>query len=423
MLNFPSIPTLPPRSTGSRPSITTRIRSKYFLGPPPDTEHDALPLENLEPASDAVRTRPDNPEVIDAWRALFGYRYHDRSPEHVQAFLRRKKQLMEEKGDGYPAWVLDQVGIDTMFANRVAMGRGIQPPRFRWVPFADALMYPADNSKLSAQTPDRRVFFALEDRLLRRYLGEAGYRSPPATLDEYLRKVVTPTLERHRQGGAIAEKFEAAYLRSLDFEYTEKSQAATIYALSRKAIPANADYKKLQDFLFRYIAAECGRLGMAVHLHVTAGGGSYFGIAGANPLLLESVLNDAALRKTNFVLVHGGWPFNHESTAVLEKPNAYLDFSWQILSQYPRGVAAAIREWLEHVPEKVMFGTDASPGSQEVNWEETAWLATNTGRQALALGLSEMMRDQEISRERAVELARMVLRENAIRLYKLNQPQ
>jgi hypothetical protein len=301
----------------------------------------------------------------------------------------------------------------------VALGRGIEPPRFRWVAFADALMYPADNSRLSAQTSDRKAFFLYEDRLLRRYVHEAGLDAPPDTLDEYLRKIVTPTLERHRQGGAIAEKFEAAYLRSLDFDDPEKAEAAKIYAVARKSTPNSAGYKKLQDYLFRYIAAECGRLGMAVHIHVEAGAGSYFSIAGINPLLLEPVLNDPRLRKTNFVMVHGGWPFNEQAAALLEKPNAYLDFSSQTLIHYPRDLARSIRVWLEHVPEKVMFGTDAYPYIPEMGWEEAAWVASRTGRQALALALSEMMRDGEITRERAVELARMVLRENAIRLYQL----
>ena len=83
-------------------------------------------------------------------------------------------------------------------------------------------------------------------------------------LVEYLAKVVTPTLERHKQSGAIAEKFEAAYLRSLDFSDTPREEAARVYASG--GVPSNADYKKLQDFLFRYIAAECGRLGLPVHL-------------------------------------------------------------------------------------------------------------------------------------------------------------
>ena len=38
-----------------------------------------------------------------------------------------------------------------------------------------------------------------------------------ATLQEYVAKVVTPVLEMQKQNGAVAIKFEAAYLRSLDF--------------------------------------------------------------------------------------------------------------------------------------------------------------------------------------------------------------
>jgi chemotaxis response regulator CheB len=43
-------------------------------------------------------------------------------------------------------------------------------------------------------------------------------------------------------------------------------------------------------------------------------------------------------------------------------------------------------------------------------------MAARTGRQALAIALTGMMRDGEISRARAVELARIVLRENAKKL-------
>src|SRR5581483_5633504 len=173
------------------------------------------------------------------------------------------------------------------------------------------------------------------------------------------------------------------------------------------------------DFLFRYIAAECGRLGMAVHLHTNAGAGSYFDVAGANPLKLESVLNDPDLRKARFVMLHGGWPFTREITALLQKPNAYLDYSNQDLLLPPATLAATIREWLEFVPEKVLFGTDAYPYSDQLGWEESGSIAARTGRQALAIALSGMMRDGEISRDRAIELARMVLRDSARKLYGL----
>jgi predicted TIM-barrel fold metal-dependent hydrolase len=80
-------------------------------------------------------------------------------------------------------------------------------------------------------------------------------------------------------------------------------------------------------------------------------------------------------------------------------------------------VAQSIREWIEYVPEKILFATDAYPFIPEMGWEESGWIAARTGRQALAIALTGMIRDGEITRARASELARMVLRDNARALY------
>lgn len=389
-------------------------------GEQPDRDFDALPVDSMEPQSMLVNWRPDAPGVVDAWHALYGFTGSDLNGGHLKEAQAAKERVQQEHGQAYPTWVLDQMGIAVMLANRVTMGPGIQPPRFRWVPYADALIFPLDNSKLAAENSDRKSFFALEDIVRRRYLDAVGLRSVPPTLAEYLARVVTPTLERQHSGGALAEKYEAAYLRSLDFDKVDRATAERIYAqFAGKVAPAAAEYKLLQDYLFRYIAAECGRLGMAVHIHTMAGAGGYFHVAGANPLLLESVLNDPDLRKTNFVMLHGGWPFTREIGALLTKPNAYLDFSAQGFVTGATGMAGWMREWLEAVPEKVMFATDAYPFIPEMGWEEIGWLDAKKGRQALAIALTGMLRDGEISRTRASELARMVLRENARALYGL----
>jgi predicted TIM-barrel fold metal-dependent hydrolase len=119
-------------------------------------------------------------------------------------------------------------------------------------------------------------------------------------------------------------------------------------------------------------------------------------------------------------MVHGGWPFTREIAPLLTKPNAWLDFSAQSLVLQPATLAQSLREWLEWVPEKVMFGTDAYPYSDEMGWEESGWLSAQRGREALALALSAMVRDKEISRDRALQLARMALRDNALTLYGLS---
>jgi uncharacterized protein len=384
----------------------------------PDREFDALPVDNMEPSSDPLHLRPSDPGILLAWRTLWNYPYNDSDANHMREWKEHKDRSMQEKANSYPEWILDKAGIDIMLANRVHMGASVQPPRFRWVPYADALLFPLDNSRLAARNSDRKAFFADEDAVRTQFLHEAGLEEPPRSLDEYLRLVVTSTLERQKQGGAIAEKFEVAYLRPFGFDRVDRSVAADVYArFVGRGSPADEQYRALQDFLFRFIASECGRLGLAVHLHTMAGAGSYFEVAGANPLLLESVFNDPELRRTRFVMVHGGWPFTSQAGALLTKPNVYLDYSAQSLLLAPATLARSLREWLEWVPEKVLFGTDAYPYSDELGWEESAWIAAKRGREALAIALTGMVRDGEISRERAFELARMVLRENARKLY------
>jgi predicted TIM-barrel fold metal-dependent hydrolase len=187
----------------------------------------------------------------------------------------------------------------------------------------------------------------------------------------------------------------------------------------RGGIPDKAEYTRLEDYLFRYVAAEAGRLNLPVHIHTGAGCGGYFQLSGSNPLLLEPVLNDPRLRKTVFVLIHGGaGPFTRAMSYLLMKPNVYTDLSEQTWLESPRRLSEVLRDWLEWYPEKVMFGTDLFPGgAPEIDWEEIGWQTAETARQALGIALSGMIADGEISRERAIEIARMVLRENAIKLY------
>jgi predicted TIM-barrel fold metal-dependent hydrolase len=156
---------------------------------------------------------------------------------------------------------------------------------------------------------------------------------------------------------------------------------------------------------------------MAVHLHTMSGGGGYFGISGVNPMLLEPIFNDPRLRHTNFVLLHGGWPFVREAGSLLQKPNVYLDLSQQSLAFPPRTLATWLREWLETFPDKVLYGTDGYPLSEPSGWEETTWIANRSARQALALALSGMVRDGEITRLRAAAIAEEVLRGTAANLY------
>ena len=360
----------------------------------------------------AVRQRETNPEWIEAWRTLYRYRHVDIGPEHVREAYRAKRSRMEEKGARYPEWVLDQAGIEFALINAAKLGVGQTTPRFRWVPHADGFLFPFPTTGFTAN-------------IVQRSRTQVGLDRPPAHWSDYL-ALVSSRCREWKASGAVAIKFTIAYYRSLDFARPSESDAKTLYERHIQegdTLPRDyrtPDYRALQDFLFRHVAREAGRAGLVVHVHTGEGGGPVFGTAGADPLLLESVVNDFSLSQTIFVLVHGGFPFDRAVTSLIQKPNVYADISGQTFFRSRHDLSETLRLWLWAFPEKVLFGTDAFTMSPLRGWEEMGWLATRTGREALALALTKMMAAGEITRPRAEEVARLVLRDNAIKLYGLS---
>ncbi len=384
---------------------------------PPDQDFDALPIGGIPPFAFPYRLRPDNPELIAAWREIFGYPHTDRTDAHLDELRALKDRVKRAEGDNYAVWVLDRLGIDVQIANRMAMGGGVAPPRFRWASFVDPLMLPLSVEAVKRETPDRLDLYPRQTKHLQRYLRDLGLKSIPATLDGYLTRVVTPTLENMKREGAVAVKYEAAYLRPLSFDPTPKAAAARMYA--RGGAPSFATYKILQDYLFGYIGREAGRLDLAVHIHSSDGAGGYFEARGSDPMLLENALNDPELRNTKFVIVHGGWPNTRGTMSLMAKPNVFADFSFlgNMLSAHT--LATVLREWISAYPDRILFGSDAYPDNDLVGWEEWGWLGATAGRKALAIALTGMLLDGEITRNRAEEIARMVMRENGLALYRI----
>jgi len=389
-------------------------------GAPADTEFDALPLDGIPPFPVPHRLSLDDP----IWRSAQDALFHAPTAANDSLYRAGLRTAVEatrrQHGEHLPEWTLDAAGIEVMLANRIAMGAGLASPRFRWVPFADPLMYPLDTRGEAARTPDTRSLYPKEAALLRRYLRDLRIARLPATLDAYTRTVVRPTLERWRSGGAVGIKLEAAYLRPLDFDDPDPAAARGVYArYVAGGVPTHAEYKALEDYLVRVIAKDAGSLGLTIQIHTLETFGGYYRSAGASPHLLEPLVNDSTLRATKFVVVHGGWPLIGETEGLVSKPNVFADISMMDIVLSPTQLAGVLRQWLGEWPDKVLFGSDAFDGGPEQGWEQVAWVGTTTARRALAVALTGMLRDGEISRARAEELARMVMRQNATAAYDL----
>jgi len=380
----------------------------------PDVDAMAAPPD----ASSALRTRDDNPELVAASRALFGYPYNDFSPEHAKWLVDKKAELKKQlAGTAYFDSILDKLNTESSVANRAMMPDYLDPKRFAWVFFADSFLWPFNNERETGRNPDEGVFIPLQEKMLHRWMQQEKVSKLPASFSDYL-KFISQTLEDNAKRGGIAMKFEVAYFRPTTFGDPPRDQAEEIYRkYAANSVPSEKEYRTFQDFVFRYLIQEGGRLHLPVHIHTAVGIGDYFNLSQSNVMNLESVLRDPRYHSTTFVLIHGGYPLEREAIWLAAMKNVYLDSSFGELAQYPSAFKDTLKQWLETFPDKITFGTDCFPYNQVLGSEESYWLGVRTTRMALAAALAEMISEGEISEARALEMAHAYLHDTAVSLY------
>ena len=300
--------------------------------------------------------------------------------------------------------------------------------RFHWVFFGDSFFYPFDNRDQIASTPDNGVYIPLQEKMLVRYKKQMTGRgldlapakdkdALPADLAGY-EDFVRRTMADNQKRGGVAIKFEAAYFRTLYFSDPPREKADAIYAKYLSGgVPSADDYRLFQDYIFRVIVDQAGKLKLPMHFHTAVGIGDYFSLRQGNVLNLENVLRDVRYKNTTFVLVHGGWPYEREAALLTAVKNVYLDTSFQSELLYPSQFKEVLKQLLTIYPDKMMYGSDAFPFNDALGAEESFWLAAHTTRTALAAALAELVSERAISEEKALELAHLYLHDNAAKLY------
>jgi hypothetical protein len=384
-------------------------------GFPDDADVDAMAAP---PGSSPLRERETNPELVAAAKALFGYPYDDLNAEHAKWLVAKKAELKKQQGKAYWSNILDKLNIEQGVANRAMMADYLEPGRFPWVFFADSFLFPFDNTAETNRNPDQKVYIPLQEKMLHRWMQQEKVSELPASFDNYL-KFVTQVLEDNQKNkGAIAQKFEVAYFRSLRFSDPSKEQAEAIYKkYSRGGVPPEQEYRVFQDYIFRYLIREGGRLHLPVHIHSAVGIGDYFNISESNIMNLENILRDPRYSTTTFVMIHGGYPLEREAIWLASVHNVYMDSSLMEVVMYTGAFKDSLKQWLETFPDKITFGTDSFPYNETLGAEESYWLGVQTGRMALAGALAEMVSSGEVSEAKALEMAHAYLHDTAVSLY------
>ncbi len=348
----------------------------------------------------------------EALKALYGYAKNDVAESDLTELERLSLKFWEPGNKEAFNRAMDICGIERVFANQENLGEDLDGGRFLWVPFVDFLLYPFDPSAVKSISP----FFKQAQK---RYY-EGGKSLPEKfniqidDLDSYLR-FVDAVLNHYKTNDAVALKFASAYIRTLWFDDVDADEAAAIFGEARKANLTDKDkYKRIQDFIARYICAQAAELDLPVHFHTGFGYVATLRNLDSSPLNLESIFSDMRFKKTRFVMLHAGYPWGPLIEPMLEKKNVYVEFSaanWMI---YWDNLADLLYQWLSYhdLAGKIMFGSDAGT-------PVFYWIAAENSRRALYMALSKLVDLKRFDEDKAISIAGKIMRDNALRVHNL----
>ncbi|MFH1574017.1 MAG: amidohydrolase family protein [Acidobacteriota bacterium] len=173
--------------------------------------------------------------------------------------------------------------------------------------------------------------------------------------------------------------------------------------------------KKLYVATFAATLLRCRDLGVPVHIHTGFTGGLWNGpISGADPFLLAPLLSRKEFLNTRVVLLHAGYPWTKQAGQLAHTlPHVWVDMS-QMTPWASLCLAECYRDVMAWAPwSKIVVGSGGH-GTPEI-----AWLAAKTAKIALSTVFTEAVSSGLVTEKQAASAARMILHDNAARLYGL----
>ena len=238
-----------------------------------------------------------------------------------------------------------------------------------------------------------------------------------ATLDDLI-KALGSAFDEAQQKGFVAIKSGLAYSRILYYENASRGSAAKVFEDLMSSPDGTsftfADVKPLQDFMMHRILdlARDNKLPIMIHTGLHTGNGNI--IENSKPTHLVNLIMEYPT--VNFVLMHGSYPYGGELTTIAKYfPNAYIDMCWLYVIS-PSYSERYLHEWIETVPASKIMGF----GGDYLNIEN-AFSHLVFGKQVIARVLTDKVKDGYLSESEAKNIARMILHDNAVKLFNLSQ--
>jgi len=216
----------------------------------------------------------------------------------------------------------------------------------------------------------------------------------------------------YQKRGSVGIKLAHAYGRTLASDNVPEDTAANIFA---KALGggslSSAEVKQLQDHIIFFLAGLAGEMNQVFQIH-TGVQGNWGVIPNSNPLHLIPLIH--ANRSTRFDLFHAGYPYSRQ-IGMLGKhaPNVWLNMCWMYVITM-EGSRQSLSEWIDLVPGDRLLGFGS-----DVGWPEFIQGHLVMARSCIADILAQKVERDFLSKEVALDLVQMMLRNNAIKLYGL----
>jgi len=227
--------------------------------------------------------------------------------------------------------------------------------------------------------------------------------------DDVLRKAFSAGV----QSGMVGVKIALAYKRILIFENISKDKAEEVFSLLLSNSPVDSEnIKVLQDYLVHRILDLVDEFEIPVQIHTGLHAGNGNIITNSKPTHLANLFMEYP--DVKFILFHGAYPYGGElATLAKNFPNVYIDMCWSYVIS-PSYSERYLHEWIETVPaSKIMaFGGDYS-------FVEAVYAHSVMARQVIAKVLIAKVKDRYLTEKEAIDIAKMILRENAIQVFKL----
>lgn len=208
---------------------------------------------------------------------------------------------------------------------------------------------------------------------------------------------------------------KAHLAEEVGFGFKQKPVTRTSFSAAKTG--DTISFKGLYMEVFKETMLLCQELEIPMHLHTGITGGLWDGqIHDADPFLLVPLLKQPEFLRTRVVLLHGAHPwFKHASAVAHSLPHVWVDMSWTTPWISLR-LVESYREMVGMMPlSKLMIGSGGH-GTPEI-----AWLSAKTAKIALREVLGDAVRLDLLDDAQAQELGRMILHDNAARLYGLNR--